>query len=138
MASNCSHRDIASSLVEAAIVRHGAENGLSDGFRLVLSRSLEQLHELDGHVEFYTRAVHEHARGDETVQRLQTVPGFGPVVASVFGHDCFAVTTLTLQEVLVNGAYIDKLTTFAAAPYRRITPSANPTYEGLSVSGRSD
>ena len=36
------------------------------------------------------------------------------------------------------GAYIDSLTPFAAAPCCRITPSANPTYEGLSVSGRSD
>ena len=66
-------------------VLEDAENGLSDGFRLVLSRCLEQLYELDGHVEFYTRAVHEHARGDETVQHLQTVLGYGPVVASVFG-----------------------------------------------------
>ena len=66
-------------------VLEDAENGLSDRFRGLLSRCYEQLRELDGHVEFYTRALHEHAKRDETVQRLQTVPGFGPVVASVFG-----------------------------------------------------
>ena len=36
------------------------------------------------------------------------------------------------------GAYTDNLTAFAAAPCCRITPSANPTYDGPSVSGRSD
>ena len=61
-----------------------AENGLSDFFRPLLSRSYEQMCELDAHIEFYTRVLHEHARRDETVRRLQTVPGFGPVVASVF------------------------------------------------------
>ena len=66
-------------------VLEDAENGLSDLFRSLLGRCYEQLCELDGHIEFYTRALHAHARGDEAVQRLQTVPGFGPVVASVFG-----------------------------------------------------
>ena len=66
-------------------VLEDAENGLSDRFRPLLSRGYEQLCELDGHIEFYTRALHEHARRDEAVQQLQTVPGFGPVVASVFG-----------------------------------------------------
>ena len=61
-----------------------AENGSSDFFRPLLSRSYEQMCELDAHIEFYTRVLHEHARRDETVRRLQTVPGFGPVVASVF------------------------------------------------------
>lgn len=62
-----------------------AENGLSDFIRPMLARCYEQLCELDTHIEFYTRMVHEHARRDEAVKRLQTVPGFGPVVASVFG-----------------------------------------------------
>jgi len=61
-----------------------ADNGLSDFFRPFLQRCYEQLCEVDAHIEFYDRALHEHARRDETVQRLQTVPGFGPVVASVF------------------------------------------------------
>ena len=65
-------------------VLEDAENGLSDFLRPLLSRSYEQMCELDAHIEFYTRAVHEHARRNEAVKRLQTVPGFGPVVASVF------------------------------------------------------
>ena len=66
-------------------VLEDAENGLSDFIRPMLARCYEQLCELDTHIEFYTRLVHEHARRDEAVRRLQTVPGFGPVVASVFG-----------------------------------------------------
>ena len=65
-------------------VLEDAENGLSDFLRPLLSRSYEQMCELDAHIELYTRAVHEHARRNEAVKRLQTVPGFGPVVASVF------------------------------------------------------
>ena len=65
-------------------VLEDAENGISDFLRPLLRRCHEQLSELDGHIEFYTRALHEHARRDEAVQRLQTVPGYGPVVASVF------------------------------------------------------
>ena len=65
-------------------VLEDAENGLSDFLRPLLGRCYEQLCELDGHIEFYTRTLHEHAKCTEAVQRLQTVPGFGPVVASVF------------------------------------------------------
>ena len=65
-------------------VLEDAESGVSDFLRPLLRQCYEQLCELDAHIEFYTRALREHARGDEAVQRLQTVPGFGPVVASVF------------------------------------------------------
>ena len=46
-------------------VLEDAENGLSDFLRPLLSRSYEQMCELDAHIEFYTRAVHEHARRNE-------------------------------------------------------------------------
>jgi len=36
------------------------------------------------HIELYTQTLKVHARENEAVQRLQTVPGFGPIVASVF------------------------------------------------------
>ena len=65
-------------------VLEDAENGLSGWFRRFLARCYGQLCELDEHIEFYDRELHEHARTDESVQRLQTVPGFGPVVASAF------------------------------------------------------
>jgi transposase len=61
-----------------------AENGLSGTFRGLLARGYEQLIELDGHLAYYTRQVEVHSREDERARRLQTLPGFGPIVASVF------------------------------------------------------
>lgn len=60
------------------------ENGLSDRFRALLARGYQQLCELDEHIGFYTAQIQRHAREQEAVRRLQTVPGFGPVVASAF------------------------------------------------------
>jgi transposase len=61
-----------------------AENGLSDFFRPLLADCYEQLQQIDAHINFYTQALKEHGRDNEAVQRLQTIPGFGPIVASVF------------------------------------------------------
>lgn len=61
-----------------------ADNGLSDFFRPLLAACYQQLKEIDAHIEFYTQALKRHARDNEAVQRLQTIPGFGPIVASVF------------------------------------------------------
>lgn len=60
------------------------ENALSDIFRPLLARCYEQLQEVDEHIEFYTRELKRHAQQHEAIQRLQTIPGFGPIVASVF------------------------------------------------------
>lgn len=60
------------------------ENGLSPLFRQLLAQGYQQLQQLDAHIEYFTRQVVQQARGDEAEQRLQTIPGFGPVVASVF------------------------------------------------------
>lgn len=60
------------------------ENALSDFFRPLLADCYRQLKEIDAHIDFYTQALKEHARHNEAIQRLQTVPGFGPIVASVF------------------------------------------------------
>jgi transposase len=62
-------------------------NGLSDFFRPLLANCYEQLQQIDAHIDFYTRKLKEHARHNEAIQRLQTVPGFGPIVVSVF-HAC--------------------------------------------------
>ncbi len=59
-------------------------NGLTGPFRLLLDRGYQQLREVDGHIEFYTRLIEQQAREDEVERRLQSIPGFGPVVASVF------------------------------------------------------
>ena len=61
-----------------------AENGLSDFLRSLLADAYRQLGELDGHIAFYTDALKAHAREHEALARLQTVPGFGPIVASAF------------------------------------------------------
>ncbi len=60
------------------------ENALSDLFRPLLARCYQQLQEADEHIEFYTRELKRHAQQHEAVRRLQTIPGFGPIVASAF------------------------------------------------------
>ena len=61
-----------------------AGNGLSDDFRCWLAEGYRQLCSLDAQVARYTREVERLSRQDEACQRLQTIPGFGPIVASVF------------------------------------------------------
>lgn len=60
------------------------ENGLSPLFRRLLEQGYQQLRELEEHIAFYTGELKRQARQSEAVQRLQSVPGYGPVVASVF------------------------------------------------------
>jgi transposase len=60
------------------------ENGLSDLFRRLLAQGYQQLQELDGHIDFYTQELVYQSQQDDACQRLQTIPGFGPIVASVF------------------------------------------------------
>jgi transposase len=60
------------------------ENGLSDLFRQLLAQGYKQLQELDGHIDFYTQELVYQSQQDDACQRLQTIPGFGPIVASVF------------------------------------------------------
>jgi transposase len=60
------------------------ENGLSDLFRQLLAQGYQQLQELDGHIDFYTQELVHQSQQDDACQRLQTIPGFGPIVASVF------------------------------------------------------
>lgn len=61
-----------------------AENGLSDLFRRLLAQNYARLQELDAHLACYDEEIKRHNRQDEACRRLQTIPGFGPVVASVF------------------------------------------------------
>jgi transposase len=61
-----------------------AENGLSDFFRALLQRGYDQLVELEKHIDHYTRQVEQHSRQNDRCRRLQALPGFGPIVASVF------------------------------------------------------
>ena len=60
------------------------ENGLSDFFRRLLAQGYQQLQELDAHIEFYKQEVERQSQQSDACQRLQTIPGYGPIIASVF------------------------------------------------------
>lgn len=61
-----------------------ADNGLSNLFRELLAQKQQQLEELDGHIDAYDQKLKQAAQGCEAIQRLQTIPGFGVVVANSF------------------------------------------------------
>lgn len=61
-----------------------AENNLTDLFRKLLCRAYEQLQELDAHIQQYDKEIQLLTRKDKAAQRLQSIPGFGPVISSVF------------------------------------------------------
>ena len=71
------HKGIASLSVD-----EGTE--LSDLFRQLLAHSYQQLQQLQAHIDTYTLMLKRHSQADERCQRLQTIPGYGPIVASVF------------------------------------------------------
>ena len=60
------------------------DNALSLSFRYLLARRYEQLVELDGHIEFYTDKLKHFSQQEEACQRLQKIPGFGPISSSAF------------------------------------------------------
>jgi transposase len=60
------------------------ENGLSDFFRNLLSRSYQQLTELDEHIAAYTQELETLSRRDDACQCLRTIPGYGPIISSAF------------------------------------------------------
>lgn len=63
------------------------ENGLSDFFRRLLAQGYQQLQQLDAHLDIYGEELKRYSRQSEACQRLQTIPGYGPIVASAFsGH----------------------------------------------------
>ncbi|WP_321532886.1 IS110 family transposase [uncultured Desulfuromonas sp.] len=61
-----------------------ADNDLSDSFRAVVARSYEHFVALSDQIDFYTQQLSQLSRSDEACVRLQTIPGFGPIVASAF------------------------------------------------------
>lgn len=61
-----------------------ADNGLSDGFRRLVAQEYRRWQELASHIRDYTRELERQVREDADCRRLQTIPAFGPIVASVF------------------------------------------------------
>jgi transposase len=62
----------------------GGENGLSEVFRALMARRYAQLLELEEHIAHYHAQVQHLSKQDEACQRLRTIPGYGPIVASAF------------------------------------------------------
>ncbi len=64
-----------------------AENDLGVLDREILASGYQQLQQLDAQIERFTQLIEEQSRSDAKLQALQTIPGFGPIVASAFqGH----------------------------------------------------
>lgn len=61
-----------------------AENGLSLNFRHLMARRYEQLVEMDGHINFFTHELEIQSKQDDACQRLQEIPGYGPIISSAF------------------------------------------------------
>jgi transposase len=61
-----------------------AGNGLSLTFRNLLARRCELLVELDGNIDFFTNQLEIQSRNDDACQRLQEVPGYGPIIVCAF------------------------------------------------------
>lgn len=61
-----------------------AQNGLTDLFRQLLRQRLDQLIELETHILFYTDLLIQQASRCDEIKQLQSIPGFGPIVASAF------------------------------------------------------
>ncbi len=60
------------------------ENGLNDLFRRLLAEGYQQLQDLDRHVDYYTCELERQAQQHDECRRLQTIPGYGSIVASAF------------------------------------------------------
>ncbi|NOZ09699.1 MAG: IS110 family transposase [Gammaproteobacteria bacterium] len=61
-----------------------AKNGLSEFFRRLLAQDYQRLQELDVHIVRYTQELKAHSQRSDACQRLQTIPGYGPILASRF------------------------------------------------------
>jgi len=61
-----------------------AENGLTSIFREALFLKYTQLTELDNLIGNLTKSIQKEAKQHEEIKRLQSIPGFGPIVASTF------------------------------------------------------
>jgi transposase len=77
-------RGIAQLRTEVPTILEDADNGLSGLFRELLAYSFDQLRKQDAHVAYYTHLIQRQASVVDAQKRLQSVPGYGPIVASVF------------------------------------------------------
>lgn len=66
------------------LILEDAENGLQGIFREALSFKYTQFCALDDLIKELTKLIEKDAKQHEEIQRLQSIPGFGPIVASTF------------------------------------------------------
>jgi transposase len=59
-----------------------AQSTLTPGIRTLMQMLLEQLHQLDGQIGKLELQIRQHARAEESCQRLMQIPGVGPITAS--------------------------------------------------------
>ena len=59
------------------------DNGLSVLFKELLEQHYQKLTQLKSHLDFYTKKIKQLSQQEEC-QRLQTIPGIGPIIASAF------------------------------------------------------
>lgn len=64
------------------VILADAENGLTAPFRALLERQYRRLLTLDEEVSWFDQQFHQQGQQDEVCQRLQAIPGFGPLVSS--------------------------------------------------------
>ncbi len=60
-----------------------AVNSLSELFKALLVQHYQKLTELKEHLDFYTKQIHALSQ-HEACDRLQSIPGVGPIVSSAF------------------------------------------------------
>ena len=59
-----------------------AELPLSGSFRVLLAQLKVELDQLTGRIQQMDAVIQQRAREDEACQRLTTIPGIGPVIAT--------------------------------------------------------
>ena len=69
------------------LILENENTGLSGAFKAVLKQLETQLSNLDSCIETYSTLIVETAKNNDICQRIQTIPGFGPMVSSAYFNE---------------------------------------------------
>lgn len=69
------------------LILEDENTGLSGAFKAVLKQLETQLSNLDSGIETYSTLIVETAKNNDICQRIQTIPGFGPMVSSAYFNE---------------------------------------------------
>lgn len=69
------------------LILEDENTGLSGAFKAVLKQLETQLSNLDSCIETYSTLIVETAKNNDICQRIQTIPGFGPMVSSAYFNE---------------------------------------------------